>query len=115
MESVLLISPESWGQNYVSKHHFAVELANKGIKVYFLNSPTSRFSINEVMDNLFVIDYEIKFRGLRWFPDFLSAVLIKKEVKNLEKLTETNFDVIWNFDSSRFVLYPSTIKDKIVP
>ena len=35
--SVLIISPESWGKSKVSKHHYALTFANKGYTVYFLN------------------------------------------------------------------------------
>ncbi len=40
MKTILLISPESWGKSFVSKHHYAVELAKKGNIVYFLNPPS---------------------------------------------------------------------------
>lgn len=35
-------------------------------------------------------------------PSFLSAYLTKLEVEKLQKLVNTEFDIIWNFDSSRF-------------
>jgi hypothetical protein len=40
-KNILLISPESWGQNHVSKHHYATELS-KNNKIYFLNPPSSK-------------------------------------------------------------------------
>ena len=35
-KTILIISPERWGTNFVSKHHYALELA-KNNNVYFLN------------------------------------------------------------------------------
>ena len=42
--SILIISPEAWNGHFVSKHHYAVSLANRGYKVYFLNPPSNLLS-----------------------------------------------------------------------
>jgi hypothetical protein len=109
-KSILIISPESWGDSMVSKHHYAIELAKNGTKVFFLNKPSNCFEINEISTNLSVVNCKARFKGLRYLPEFLSAFLIKLEIQNLEKLTKTKFDVIWNFDSSRFFNLKSVAK-----
>lgn len=97
-----MISPESWGTSFVSKHHYAIELAKQNNTVYFLNGPTIAFKKTKIEDGLYAIDYKPNYKGLRYFPKPISAYLFKKEVKALEKYCEDEFDIIWNFDSSRF-------------
>ena len=38
-KTILILSPQSWGKMFVSKHHYAIGLAKKGAVVYFLNPP----------------------------------------------------------------------------
>jgi glycosyltransferase involved in cell wall biosynthesis len=101
-KAILLISPEAWGDNFVSKHHYALELAKRDNRVYFLNPPASHNSVERHAVNLFLLNYKPRFRGLARMPSFISAWLIQKEVQRLEKLCKQHFDIIWNFDSSRF-------------
>lgn len=102
--NILLISPEPWGENYVSKHHYAITLANQGNKVFFLNPPDKRiFKVSfSTYRNLFIIDYFPIFRGLRKLPGSITAWLTKIELRYLELRSGYNFDIIWNFETSRF-------------
>lgn len=100
-KNILIISPESWGQNHVSKHHYAIELS-KNNKIYFLNPPSGYNEINYISNSLIIIDYKPFFKGLRFLPPFLSGIIIRHEVTRLEQKLNTKFDIIWNFDSSRF-------------
>ncbi|MEQ9218622.1 MAG: glycosyltransferase [Cyclobacteriaceae bacterium] len=102
-KNILIISPEAWGINYVSKHHYANQLVKRSNKVYFLNPPGSGgSSIVKVESGVMVVDYKMKFRGTWRLPGFLSAILIKLELNQFEKYVGIKFDIIWNFDSSRF-------------
>lgn len=101
-KSILLISPEAWGDIYVSKHYYATELAKIGNKVYFLNPETGNYKKLRVNNNLHVIDYKVTYKGLSRLPASVSAILIKKEISRIEKICDTHFDIIWNFDSSSF-------------
>ncbi len=101
-KNILLISPEAWGVSHVSKHHYAIELAKTGAHVYFLNPPSNAFSCTEVLPNLYLLDYKPKYKGLKHLPKFISSFLTKREVKSIEKFISTKFDILWNFDSSRF-------------
>ena len=38
-KTILIISPQAWGKMFLSKHHYAIELAKRGNAVYFLNPP----------------------------------------------------------------------------
>ena len=101
-KTILLISPEPWGTNYVSKHHYAVTLAERGNKVFFLNPPSSGCNTKKVQKGLFILNYRSSYRGLARMPASLSAWLTAKMVRKLEDIVGCKFDVIWNFDSSRF-------------
>jgi len=36
---ILILTPQSWGNMLLAKHHYAIELAKSGNRVYFLNPP----------------------------------------------------------------------------
>jgi hypothetical protein len=101
-KNILLISPEAWGKNYVSKHHYAKELVSRGALVYFLNPPSKANQVTEIEPNLRVVDYIPIFRGLALLPSFISQYLTLWEINTLESRNQCKFDIIWNFDSSRF-------------
>lgn len=101
-KNILLISPERWGTSFVSKHHYALELAKRNNKVFFLNPPAPHNHLNSVNKQLEILNYKPKYRGLRRFPDFITAQLTYLELKSIEKFCQVEFDIIWNFDSSRF-------------
>ena len=106
MSTILIISPESWEDHFVSKHHYSITLASKGHKVYFLNPPN--LSINNISvnlteyDKLFKVDSPIIVKGLRFYPRFLRKWIEARWLKKLEKQIGCSFDVIWLFENSRF-------------
>jgi len=38
-KKAIVVSPQSWGKMFISKHHYAVELSKLGYKVFFVNPP----------------------------------------------------------------------------
>jgi len=107
-KTIFLVSPEPWDFIFVSKHHYAMELAARGNKVYFINPPKKdvpkQLSISQVegIINLFIVDYSTKFRGLRFFPSFVMRWADRQLLKAIEKKAGVRFDVVWNFENSRF-------------
>jgi glycosyltransferase involved in cell wall biosynthesis len=102
-KNILLISPEPWEHIFVSKHHYAVHLAKRGNKVFFLNPPFRKFSISETCyEDVFLVFYKGFPPGLRFYPGFIQRFLIKKVFKKLERLCCITFDFIWSFDNSVF-------------
>ena len=112
-KTILLISPQSWGKMFVSKHHYAAELVNKGNKVFFLNPPAAnkkkgdpQISIVTSLHHpgLFIIDhwlsfpYNIKFHFISLFH-----FLMHKHVKRILKKIGSP-DIVWSFDLGN--LYP---------
>jgi len=111
-KTILLISPDFWGINFNSKHHYAINLADRKNKVYFLNPPTKNNKLEKIQDNLWLINYKSLVRGLRFMPVYISGIFVDMEIKMLEKRYKIKFDIIWNFDTSRFFNL-SHIKDKL--
>lgn len=106
--TILLVSPEPWDYIFVSKHHYAMELARRGNKVFFLNPPVTGLAEKmQVMkadswDHLFIVNYTSSFRGLRFLPRHLMNQLEKKFLRSLERKAGVRFDVVLNFENSRF-------------
>jgi hypothetical protein len=110
-KTILLISPEAWGVNHVSKHHYAELLSGKGNKVFFLNPPSSVNKVQQVAPGLFSVDYQSKVRGINRLPRRLRDFFAKKECKRINTITGIkSWDIVWSFDPYRFQnldLFPS--------
>jgi hypothetical protein len=83
----------------VSKHHYAMELAKRGNKVYFLNPPKEgKIRVSEVSENLFVINLP-HYRMLNRMSIGMRKPFHRVLAKKLAKITGvTNFDVVWSFN-----------------
>ena len=101
-KKILIISPEPWGVNHISKHHYALALIKKGNTVYFLNPPGMADKITEVAERLFVINYTLPLRGANRFPYFIANLINKITAAKILKLAKTNFDCFFSFDPFRF-------------
>ena len=110
--TILLISPDSWGISFNSKHHYAVNLASINNSVFFLNPPSEKNKLDKIRENLWLINYKPTVRGIRYMPEVISGLLVELEVKRIEIRYKIKFDIIWNFDSSRFFNL-SRLKNKI--
>lgn len=104
--SILIISPESWGFLFVSKHHYALELAKNGHHVYFLNPPSN--TIDDISiettehQNIWQVNSSAVAKGLRFYPKLLRRILEMRWLKQLEHKAERTIDCIWLFENSRF-------------
>ncbi|MFL5810755.1 MAG: hypothetical protein ACJ749_14630 [Flavisolibacter sp.] len=107
-KTILVISPESWDHLFVSKHHYSMELARAGNLVCFLNPPVSSGRATpdvqpvDGFQNLFVITYKVFFRGMRFLPRFMMRAMERRFVGLIEKRINKKFDIVWNFENSRF-------------
>jgi hypothetical protein len=114
-KTILIISPQFWGTMFLSKHHYAMELAKNDNTVYFLNPPylahdkkKSKKTVSiERMDssvNLFLIyhriliPYFLKFHFISLFH-LLIEYHIKKILRQIGHI-----DIVWSFDLGN--LYP---------
>ena len=103
---ILLISPEPWDGHFVSKHHYAITLASRGHKVYFLNPPNNslkRLSIEQTKyKNLWQISAPQVAKGLRFYPKILRNYVEHRWLERLEKSIGSAFTTVWLFENSRF-------------
>jgi len=110
---ILIISPQSWGGMFLSKHHYAIELAKRGNVVYFLNPPDQEkisfresISITRAGDqqNLFFISYSLFFPyilkyKMRSFFDWLMRIQTYRLLKEIGN----PIDIVWSFDLENLV------------
>lgn len=101
-KNILIISPESWGSNFVSKHHYALELSLNGNKVYFLNPPTpsylrSALKLFFINENLTVIDYTL-FKGINRLPTRIKKLLYLWKAREILNRIGSQPDIVWSFD-----------------
>jgi hypothetical protein len=102
-KKILLISPEAWGKSKVSKHHYAIIAGKFGNKVWFLQPSNAFNSIAEpIPQHITLVEDRYRFRGLRRLPTLLRKLIFKRLIKKMESDLQTQFDVVWNFDNSRF-------------
>ncbi len=100
---ILIISPESWAHIHVSKHHYAIELAQRGNQVFFLNPPGSEYNISDTeYKNVTEVNYSGFLPGLYRMPRAIRIWNQKSVLCRIEKMTSVQFDVVWSFDNSVF-------------
>jgi hypothetical protein len=112
-KTILILSPQRWGKMFISKHHYAIALANRGNKVYFLNPPDDPIPaeggivIKEsgIHQNLKLVEqklyfpYNLKFHALPVFH-----LLMRRQVKRVLKKIGEPVDIVWSFEIGHF--YP---------
>lgn len=101
-KTILIISPESWGVNFVSKHNYALELHNQGCNVYFLNPPGRKNELSK-SEGISIVDYETRFRGINRLPSKIKDILNKKLVNRINQIAQVDsWHMVWTFDPYRF-------------
>lgn len=105
-ENVLIISPEPWDGHFVSKHHYAVTLAELGSQVYFLSPPDNSRSKPEIKETRYNNLWEIKApqvaKGLRFYLSIIRKLIERRWLEKIESLIGSQFTTIWLFENSRF-------------
>lgn len=126
-KNVLILSQQDWGAMFISKHHYAVELAKAGNMVYYMNGPEQAGKMKrgevEISDtiysNVFLIKhrlpfpYILKFKA-RWLYDHL----LKFHVTNVLSKIPKQVDLVWSFDLSNTIplrLFPKKVKKIYMP
>jgi hypothetical protein len=112
-KTILILSPQSWGKMFVSKHHYALELAKYGNTVYFLNPPDQEKKLTKSINieksaqhpGLYIISHRLSFPynlKFRFMPLF--HFLMKGHMKKVLAVMDHKPDIIWSFDLGN--LYP---------
>jgi glycosyltransferase involved in cell wall biosynthesis len=111
-QTILVISPQAWGKMFISKHHYAIELAAQGNLVYFLNPPEEskendsiRVLPSELNENLFLIRHDLYFPYyLKFHAPSIFHFLMKRHVKKILRKVGRKIDIVWSFDLG--TIYP---------
>ena len=115
-KTILIISPESWGDIKLSKHHYSIALSKRENDVYFLNPPNHKISKkiynNEISKNLRVLNYN-QLRGINRLPLFIKNYLYKIIAKRIRRSIKSSIDIVWTFEPFRFQ-NPSVFDPKII-
>ncbi len=118
---ILIISPQSWGNMMLAKHHYAIELAKRGNQVYYLNPPDNhqwnlsggriKIKASAGYPNLFIIDQQLYFPyKLKFHSRRLYNILVKKQIRKILVAIPRPVDLIWSFDLGN--LFPLIFFDK---
>lgn len=109
-KKILLLSPQRWDGLRMSKHHYALELLERGNTVYFVNRPKEyiqwEIHISQVNETprLFVIEYGLLLPTFfKFHLYFLFQFAMDFQVKRLLRRIGP-VDVIWDFDNGN--IYP---------
>lgn len=111
-KTILILSPQAWGKMFLAKHHYAVELAKRGNKVFFLNPPIqtsfrlrSSIQVEKIEPSqLFLISHHLFFPyWLKFKALFVFHLLMKFHIHRILKVVGP-VDIVWSFDIGH--LYP---------
>jgi hypothetical protein len=110
-KAILIISPQSWDKMMLAKHHYALELAKAGNRVFFLNPPDNinwsmkragkriRVRASGVNPGLMLIDQQLYFPfSLKFHARPVYNFFIKKHILDILKVIGTPIDIVWSFD-----------------
>lgn len=113
-KTILILSPQYWGKMFVSKHHYAIQLARQGNRVYFLNppvmedpSPGKKIVIEPsgIEEGLFFIHHRLSFPyNIKFHFIGLFHALMKPHVRRILRTIGQHIDIVWSFDLGN--LYP---------
>lgn len=104
---IVVISQQDWGKMFISKHHYAVELARMGNEVYFLNSPDKSGGLRRgdvVIEstehvNLKVLRHSLSYPYIiKHKARSIHNILQKKHVKRIIDAIGKPVDIVWSFD-----------------
>lgn len=106
-KNILIISPEPWGVNMLSKHHYAIELAKRNNKVFFLppavpGKKKATLTKPDAYPGISIIHYSSRVVGLSRLPSFITDMLARLDIAVIGRAANCLFDIVWNFDMYRY-------------
>ena len=126
-KTILIVSQQDWGDMFISKHHYALELSKLGNKVYFINSPDQKSKlkpgqiiIKETNHNgLFIVSHRFFFPYfIRFKSKFIFDKLITIHINNIIKKIGQPIDIVWSFDIANAIPlknFPASYKKIFMP
>ena len=105
--TVFVVSPQPWNGFKVSKHHYAVELAQLGHEVYFIEPPVAAGAPGAISikhtehTKIKVVSYRTLFpRKLKFHLRSVFELLMFHQARRLCKVIGRRPDIVWDFDNS---------------
>lgn len=104
-KTIIIISPQSWSDMHISKHHYSLELAKLKCNVFFINPVLNglKFSmhIKTLIDNpclnivqfYSIIPYWTKFKIKKLFN-----IILSWQIRRLRRKIGIPIDIVWDFD-----------------
>ena len=91
----------------VSKHHYALELAERNCRVFFIEPPNlshKGITVTSCDDHplIRIVKYKPVFRGKRFLPGVLYKFLLKMQANLLVRKISMSPDVVWSFHGYLF-------------
>src|SRR5258708_22709995 len=106
---VMIISPKPWDHLLISKHHYALELAERGNRAFFLDPPdpqvSSRVQLRKAPQNprIRIISYRPAFPFvIRFHARPVYDRMILWQIRTLKAAISQPIDVVWSFDFNLF-------------
>ena len=107
---ILLISPQPWGSLFISKNHYAVELAKTNVVYYLCPQPNIKTSSKKVdvkslegINNLYIIEHQLFFPfQLKFHFSKLFHFLMFIQTKRILKKINRKIDIVWSFDLGNY-------------
>lgn len=105
-QRIFILSPQHWGTMFLSKHHYAIELAKMGNQVFFINPPEptwkwgkSQFDIKETeFQGMFLVDQQLNVPyNLKFHMEPIFHFFMKRHVAKMENILGAP-DLVWSFD-----------------
>ena len=108
---ILIISPQTWTNHYISKQYYAMHLSKMGHEVFFLNPFTSIFNKNLLLYkikkkrqiNIKILDIKIFCpKIIKKISKRLFLYFLKFSIYLFHKFYSIKFDIVWNFDQDNY-------------
>lgn len=110
--TIVILSTEPWGKMLLSKMHFALELAGRGNRVFFVNPPRPlpgkqlAMVAEEIEEGRLTVIHTNTVRGslfLRHKLFFLYRRLNGRYIREIRKLVGGKIDEVWSFNPNQYV------------
>lgn len=106
-KTIIILSPEDWGKNQLSKHHYAKELSKNNLVYFVHTSPhyTQKefIEISTIAPNLNLVHLKNVVKGVTKLPSYLIDIQNKYIIfKLLKAIGNPKIDILWSFDQSKF-------------
>lgn len=110
-KNIVILSTEPWGKMLLSKMHYAIELAEKGNRVFFVNPPTegdgALVSRGETLldGKLTIINTRMMKGALffrhKFFPVY--KMMTRRYVKGIRAIAGGAIDEVWSFNPHVYI------------